>query len=78
MFASNQTKQTDMTLQKNERIIDPFTLWLIRITCFMIIIVISGLLLGLPLAISFGQSIFNETLLNAKQILRNFIETSLV
>ena len=78
MFASNQTKQPDMTLHKNEKIIDPLTLWLIRITCFLIIIVISGLLLGLPFAISFGQSIFNETLLNAKQILRNFIETSLV
>ena len=77
MFAANQTKQTEIELQKNIKIIDPLTIWLIRIACLLIIIVFSGLLLGVPLAISIGQSLFNDTLLNAKEVLRNLIETSL-
>ena len=77
MFASNQTQQSDIKLQKNEKNIDALTIWLIRIACLLIIIVFSGLLLGIPLAISIGQSLFNETLFNAKEVLRNLIETSL-
>ena len=77
MFASNQTKQSDIKLQNNEKIIDPLTIWLIRIACLLIIFVFSGLLLALPLAISFGQSLLNETVLNAKEVLRNLIESSL-
>ena len=77
MFGSNQTKQPDIKLQNNEKIIDPLTIWLIRIACLLIIFVFSGLLLALPLAISFGQSILNETVLNAKEVLRNLIESSL-
>ena len=76
MFATNQAKQPVVELKNNTKIIDPFTIWLIRITCLLIIIVFSGLLLGVPLAISIGQSLFNETLLNTKEVLRNLIETS--
>ena len=77
MFATNQAKQPVLELKNNTKIIDPLTIWLIRITCLLIIIIFSGLLLGVPLAISLGQSLFNETLLNAKEVLRNLIETSL-
>ena len=77
MFASNQTKKSDIKLQNNEKIIDPLTIWLIRIACLLIIFVFIGLLLGLPLAISFVQSLLNETVLNTKEVLRNFIESSL-
>ena len=77
MFATNQTKQPEIELQNNLKTIDPLTIWLIRIACFLIIVVFSGLLLGLPLAISIGQSLFNNTVLNAKEVLRNLIETSL-
>ena len=35
------------------------------------------LLLGVPLAISIGQSLLRDTLLNAKESLRNLIEISL-
>ena len=77
MFASNQTKKTDNEQKNNEKIIDPLTLWLIRIACILIIFVFSGLLLVVPLAISFGQSLLNETVLNAKEALKNFIELSL-
>ena len=77
MFATNQAKQPVEELKNNTKIIDPFTIWLIRIACLLIIIVFSGLLLGVPLAISIAQSLFNDTLLNAKEVLRNLIETSL-
>ena len=77
MFATNQAKQTEIELKKNLNIIDPLTIWLIRIACLLIIFVFSALLLGVPLAISFGQSLLNNTLLNVKEVLRNLIETSL-
>ena len=77
MFATNQSKQPDIELKNNTKILDPLTTWLIRIACLLIIFVFCGLLLGVPLAISIGKSLFNETLLNAKEVLRNLIETSL-
>ena len=77
MFATNQAKQPVEELKNDTKIIDPLTIWLIRITCLLIIITFSGLLLGVPLAISLGQSLLNDTLLNAKEVLRNLIETSL-
>ena len=77
MFATNQAKQPVVEMKNNAKIIDPLTIWLIRIACLLIIIVFSGLLLGVPLAISIGKSLFNETLLNAKEVLRNLIETSI-
>ena len=77
MFATNQAKQPDIEIKNNAKIIDPLTIWLIRIACLLIIFVFSGLLLGVPLAISFGQSLLNDTLLNLKEVLRNLIEKSL-
>ena len=77
MFATNQDKQTEIELKNNSKIIDPLTTWLIRIACLLIILVFSILLLGLPIAISIGQSLFNEALLNTKEVLRNIIEKSL-
>ena len=77
MFATNQAKQPEIELKNNVKIIDPLTIWLIRIACLLIIFVFSALLLGVPLVISFGQSLLNDTLLNVKEVLRNIIETSL-
>ena len=77
MFATNQAKQPVVEVKNNTKIIDPLTIWLIRIACLLIIVVFSSILLGVPLAISLGQSLFNDILLNAKEVLRNFIETSL-
>ncbi len=77
MFASNQNNLLDIKKQNNEKIIDPLTIWLIRIACLLIIFFFSGFLLGLPLAISFGQTLLNETVLNTKEVLRNLIESSL-
>ena len=78
MFATNQAKKPVLEVRNNTKIIDPFTIWLIRIACLLIIIVFSGLLLGVPLAISICQSLLSDILINAKGVLRNLIETSLV
>ena len=77
MFSTNQAKKPDIELKNNAKIIDPLTIWLIRIACLLIIIFFIVLLLGVPLAISIGQSLFNDTLLNVKEVFRNLIETSL-
>ena len=77
MFVTNQDKQPVVELKNNTKVIDPLTIWLIRIACLLIIIVFCVFLFGVPLAISIGQSLFNDTLLNAKEVLRNLIETSL-
>ena len=77
MFLSNEAKQSDIEVKNNVDIIDPLTIWLIRIACLLIIIFFSGLLLGLPLAISFSQSLLNETVLNVKEVLKNLVELSL-
>ena len=77
MFSSNQLKQSTIQSNRNEITIDPLTLWLIRVSCVLIIVILSGLLLGIPLTIALGKSFFNETVLNTKEILRNLVETSL-
>ena len=77
MFATNQAKQQVLEQKNNTKIIDPLTIWLIRIACLLIIFMFSGLLLGVPLAISVGQSLFNETIFNTKEVLRKLIEGSL-
>ena len=77
MFATNQAKKPEIELKNNPKIIDPLTIWLVRIACLLIIFVFSSLLLGVPLAISFGKSLLNDTLLNVKEVLRNLIEKSL-
>ena len=77
MFTSNQLKESNIESKSYSITLDPLTLWLIRISCFLIIVIFSGLLLGIPLAISLGNSILNETVLNAKDILRNLVETIL-
>ena len=77
MFASNQLKESNIESKSFSSPLDPLTIWLIRISCLLIIVVFSGLLLGIPLAISFGNSIINETILNAKDILRNLVEKGL-
>ena len=77
MFSSNQSKQEDIKLQNNEKIIDPLTIWLIRIACLLLILVFSGLLLGIPFALSYIQYLINEIVFNSKEVLKNLIESSL-
>ena len=75
MFSSSQKKDSQINQLENKFIFDPFTLWLIRIACFMIIIIFSGILLGLPILISFGKSQLNYSLMSIKEVLKTLIDT---
>ena len=75
MFSSNQSKDTEITYLDNIKIIDPFTKWLIRIACIFIILFFSGIILGIPIIISFGKSQLDNYLISFKEVLKTFIET---
>ena len=77
MFSSNQNKESEITYLDKIKIIDPFTKWLIRIACILIIIFFSGIILGIPIIISFGKSQLDNYLLSFKDVLKTFIETFL-
>ena len=77
MFSSKQSKESEITDLDNINIIDPFTKWLIRIACILIIIFFSGIILGIPIIISFGKSQLDNSLLSFKDVLKTFIETFL-
>ena len=77
MFSSTQSKESEISNLHNIKIIDPFTKWLIRIACLFIILFFSGVILGIPIIISFGKSQLDNSLLSFKEILKTFIETFL-
>ncbi len=75
MFSSSQKKDSQINQLENKLTFDPLTLWLIRIACFMIIIIFIGILLGLPILISFGKSQLNYSLMSIKEVLKTLIDT---
>ena len=74
MFSSNQSKESEIINLEKIKIIDPFTKWLIRIACIFIIIFFSGIIVGIPILISFGKSQLNNSFLTFKEVLKTFIE----
>ena len=77
MFSSNQSKESEKTNFDNIKIIDPLTKWLIRIACIFIIIFFSGIIIGIPILISFGKSQLDNSFLSFKEVLQTLIETFL-
>jgi len=77
MFSSNQSKDSEITNLDNIKIIDPFTKWLIRVACIFIILFFSGIILGIPIVISFIKSQLDNSLLSFKEILKTLLETFL-
>ena len=74
MFSSNKSKEPIIDNSPNQKIIDAYTLWLIRIACLLIIIFFSGILLGIPILISFGKSQLNNSLLNLKEAIKTLLD----
>ena len=74
MFSSNQNKDSEIINLGNIKTIDPFTKWLIRIACIFIIIFFSGIIVGIPILISFGKSQLDNSFLTFKEVLKTFIE----
>ena len=77
MFSSTQSKESEITNFDNIKLIDPLTKWLIRVACIFIILFFSGIILGIPIIISFGKSQLDNSLFSLKEVLKTFIETFL-
>ena len=75
MFSSNQSKGNEITNLDNIKVIDPLTKWLIRIACIFIIIFFTGIILGIPIIISFGKSQLDNSIFSLKEILKTLLET---
>ena len=74
MFTPNNTKEKEIETNKNQNLIDPLTIWLIRISSILIIIFFTGIIIGLPLIIALTKSQLQNIILNLKDSLKAFIE----
>ena len=73
MFTPNKTKETEIETNKTQNLIDPLTIWLIRISSILIIIFFTGVIIGLPLIIGLTKSQLQNIILNSKDALKAFI-----
>ncbi len=74
MFTPNNTKGLEIEKNKTQNLIDPLTIWLIRISSILIIIFFTGIIIGLPLIIGLTKSQLQNIILNSKDALKAFIE----
>ena len=73
MFTPNNTKGIEIEKNKTQNLIDPLTIWLIRISSILIIIFFTGVIIGLPLIIGLTKSQLQNIILNSKDALKAFI-----
>tara|TARA_B100000900_G_scaffold400321_1_gene403818 strand:+ start:546 stop:782 length:237 start_codon:yes stop_codon:yes gene_type:complete len=74
MFTSNNPKELKLETNENQNLIDPLTIWLIRISSIIIIIVFTTIILGLPIIITLTKSQIENIILNSKESLKALIE----
>ena len=74
MFTSNNPKELKVETNENQNLIDPLTIWLIRISSVIIIIVFTTIILGLPIIITLTKSQIENIILNSKESLKALIE----
>jgi len=74
MFTSNNSKELEIETNINQNLIDPLTIWLIRISSILIITFFTGIIIGLPLIITLTKSQLQNFVLNSKESLKAFIE----
>ena len=74
MFTPNNTEEKEIETNKNQNLIDPLTIWLIRISSILIIIFFIGVIIGLPLIIGLTKSQLENIILNSKESLKALIE----
>lgn len=77
MFGSNKEEQPLLDTRQ-ATLIDPLTIWLIRIACIFIILFFFVILLGLPVVITLGKTQIDNLILNSKEFLRKFLAFYLV
>ena len=74
MFTSKNAKGLEIDTNLNKNLIDPLTIWLIRISSILIIIFFTGMIVGLPLIIGLTKSQLQNIFLNSKELLKAFME----
>ena len=74
MFTPNNTEEKEIETNKNQNLIDPLTIWLIRISSILIIIFFTGIIIGLPLIIALTKSQLQNFILHSNDSLKAFIE----
>ena len=74
MFTPNNTKELEIETNKTKNLIDPLTIWLIRISSILIIIFFTGIIIGLPLIIALTKSQLQNIVINSKDLLKEFLE----
>jgi len=77
MFGSNKDEKPVLDTERST-LIDPLTIWLIRIACIFIILFFFVILLGLPVVITLGKTQIDNLILNSKEFLRRFLALYLV
>jgi len=74
MFTSKNSNELEIETNLNNNLIDPLTIWLIRISSILIIIFFTGVIIGLPLIIGLTKSQLENIILNSKESLKALIE----
>tara|TARA_Y100000589_G_scaffold193310_1_gene182925 strand:- start:52 stop:288 length:237 start_codon:yes stop_codon:yes gene_type:complete len=74
MFSSNNSKDLEIETKINQKLIDPLTIWLIRISSILIILFFTGIVIGIPLIITLTKSQLQNIILNSKESLKALIE----
>tara|TARA_Y100001978_G_scaffold190848_1_gene194393 strand:- start:252 stop:488 length:237 start_codon:yes stop_codon:yes gene_type:complete len=74
MFTSKNSNELEIETNLNKNLIDPLTIWLIRISSILIIIFFTGIIIGLPLIIGLTKSQLENIIINSKESLRTLIE----
>ena len=74
MFSSNNSKDLEIETKINQKLIDPLTIWLIRISSILIILFFTGIVIGIPLIIALTKSQLENIILNSKESLKALIE----
>tara|TARA_Y100000589_G_scaffold55799_1_gene46232 strand:- start:1484 stop:1720 length:237 start_codon:yes stop_codon:yes gene_type:complete len=74
MFTSNNSKDPEIEKNINNNFIDPFTIWLLRISSILIIIFFTGIIIGLPLIIALTKSQLQNIILSSKESLKALVD----
>ena len=74
MFTSNNTKGIEIDTNMNQNLIDPLTIWLIRISSILIIIFFTAITIGLPIIIALTKSQLQNIIIDSKESLKALIE----
>ena len=74
MFTSNNTKGIEIDTNINQNLIDPLTIWLIRISSILIIIFFTVITIGLPIIIALTKSQLQNIIIDSKESLKALIE----